>query len=225
MTTVPRLWPNSTVVLLGGGPSLTREDVDACRGRCPVIAINSSYKIAPFADVLYACDARWWGWEKGAPTFAGLKYSIDPAAAKWPGVQVLANAGYLGLELDPTGLRTGKNSGYQSINLAVHLGATRMVLLGFDMGPSPDGREYWHEPHPENRLSPYPQMVEAFASLVEPLAELGVSVVNCSRRTALTTFPRAALEYELALLRVQESMERFFIEGSSPLQTPVGITR
>lgn len=200
MITVPKLWPGETVVLIGGGPSLTPADVAAVRGHARVIAINRAYECAPFADAMYACDGKLWDWVHGAPDFGGLKYSIDPAAAKWPGVQVLANTGPLGLELEPTGLRTGKNSGYQSIGLAVHFGAARILLLGFDLSPAPDGRSHWHPDHPDGRPSPYPQMREAFDSLIAPLAAIRVSVVNCSRRTALATFPIVALEDELARL-------------------------
>lgn len=200
MTSVPKLWPGETVVLLGSGPSLTTEDVESVRWRARVVAINSSYKVAPFADCLYACDQRWWGWEKGAPTFAGLKYALEPQSVAWPGVQVLRNDGPLGLCVDPTSLRTGKNSGFQSINLAVHLGASRIVLLGFDMGLASDGRSHWHPPHPEGFPSPYPQMREAFNSLIEPLQTLGVHVVNASRQTSLTAFPCVRLEDEIARL-------------------------
>jgi hypothetical protein len=115
-------------------------------------------------------------------------------------VQVLQNTGTDGLELAPTGLRTGINSGYQALNLAVHLGADRILLLGYDMGP--DGtRDHWFGEHPDCQPSPYAQMREYFETLVAPLAELGISVINCSRRTALTAFPCVPLEQELARLQ------------------------
>jgi hypothetical protein len=193
MTVVSRCWPGETVVLLGSGPSLTLEDVASVRGRARVIAINTTYLLAPWADALYACDSKWWTWHEGAPSFRGPKYSIDKPAARWPDVQVLQNTGPYGLELAPTGLRTGKNSGYQAINLAVHFGAARILLLGYDMAAAPSGRTHWHGAHPDHQPSPYPQMIAAFDGLVAPLAELGIRVVNCSRQTALTTFPRAAL--------------------------------
>jgi hypothetical protein len=204
MTTVPKLWPGATVVLLGGGPSLTVADVDACYGgHLRTIAINDAWRLAPWADVLYACDQKWWTWHQGVPQFAGPKYSIaasDPIT--WPDVQVLANTGVLGLEREPTGLRTGYNSGYQAINLAVHLGAARILLLGYDLSPAPDGRTHWFGDHPDRQPSPYFAMLEAFPSLVEPLAAIGVTVINCSRRTALQTFPIVPLEDELARLQV-----------------------
>jgi len=135
------------------------------------------------------------------PSFTGPKYSLassDPTPR--PDWTVLQNTGTTGLELDPTGLRTGINSGYQAINLAVHLGASRIILLGYDMGP--DGtRDHWFGEHPDGQPSPYPQMREYFETLVEPLQAIGVTVINCSRRTALTAFPCVPLEQELARLQ------------------------
>jgi len=207
MTSVPKLWPVSTIVCLGSGPSLTTSDVDDACQHAPVIAINDAYRLLPAGKsdvVLYAADRKWIDWHDGVPGFAGPKYSIeglDPATTRqdW---QVLRNTGFLGLELEPTGLRAGYNSGFQAINLAVHLGATRILLLGYDLSPAPDGRTHWFGDHPDRQPSPYGAMLEAFPSLVEPLAALGIPVVNCSRRTALTTFPCMALEDELARLQV-----------------------
>ena len=203
---VPRLWPGERVVILGGGSSLTPADVDACRGRARVIAIKEAHLLAPWADVLYAADAKWWRYFEGAPAFEGLKYSIeqDPEQpptdwSQWPSVQVLRNTGTDGLELDPSGLRTGFNSGYQAVNLAVHLaGATRVVLLGFDMWRGPDGEQNWFGSHPLHTPSPYPIFLQAFRSLEQPLKDAGVEVLNASRFTVLSSFPRVPLEEALA---------------------------
>lgn len=194
---VPRLWPGATVVCIGGGPSLTAEDVAYCRHRARVVAVNDAYRLAPWADVLYACDAKWWDWHKGAPAFAGLKYALERRASKWPGVQVLENTGHDGLEAQPTGVKTGRNSGYQAINIAVHLGATRIVLLGYDMMRGPNKQEHWFGDHPTKTHSPYPAFAEKFKALVVPLQKLGVTVINCSRRTALNIFQRQPLEATL----------------------------
>lgn len=195
---VPRLWPRATCFLIGGGPSLTAEDVALVRGQGGVIAINDAYRLAPWADVLYAADRKWIDWHHGVPSFTGPKYSIQSSeTVNRPDWQVLRNTGIFDLELDPSGLRTGRNSGYQAINLAVHLGATRILLLGYDM--SPDGaQQHWFGDHPDHQISPYAEMRAAFETLMQPLAALGISVVNCSRRTALTAFPCLPLEMALA---------------------------
>jgi len=173
---------------------VTPADVDACRGRARMIVVNNAYHLAPWADVLYAADEKWWRWQKGATGFAGLKYTIDPQRSPWPGLQVLRNTGAHGLERQPTGLRTGFNSGYQAINLAVHLGAARIVLLGYDMA----GDHYFGS-HPDKTRPPFPVCLKAFGTLVGPLVDAGVVVINASRQTRLSAFPCAPLD---ALLEV-----------------------
>ena len=188
---VPPLWPESLVVCLGTGPSLTRADVTRVQGQ-RVIAINNAYQLAPWADVLYACDAKWWRWHQGAREFLGRKYTLAPGIREYPEVEALRNTGTTGLETDPSGLRTGHNSGFQTIGLAIHLGARRIVLLGYDM----QGDHYFGS-HPDGTKPPFNRCLAAFATLAEPLAQLGVEVLNCSRTTALNCFPRVSLEEAL----------------------------
>lgn len=187
-------WPGGTVACLGGGPSLTKADVEYVRTRVDgVIAINDAYKIAPWADVLYGCDAKWWYWHKGVTSFTGLRVALDPAAKRHADIIVLQKTGETGLELEPTGLRAGRNSGYQAINLAVHLGAKRIILLGYDMRGG-----HWFGSHPDGSGPPFAICLQRFATIVGPLAEAGVQVINCSRRTALVCFPRVPLEEALS---------------------------
>lgn len=203
---VPRLWRGERVVILGGGSSLTAADVDFCRGKARVIAIKEAHQLAPWADAIYAADAKWWRHYNGVPGFDGLKYAIEQSPdqpptdwTRWPDVQVLRNTGAEGLELSPDGLRTGYNSGYQAVNLAYHLaGATRIVLLGFDMWTGPNGDQNWFGYHPLHTPSPYPLFLHAFKSLEAPLKAAGIEVVNASRFTVLDSFPRVALEEAFA---------------------------
>jgi hypothetical protein len=191
---VPKLCPGGTVVCFAGGPSLTREDVEYCRTRVDgAVAVNTAYQLAEWATALYAADWIWWQWHRGAPTFPGLKYTLTRQSTRWPGVQLLKKTGDEGLELKPDGLRTGRNGGYQAINLAVHLGAKRIILLGYDMQKGPKGESHWHGDHPRHTESPYGIFVRKFDTIVKPLAAAGVSVVNCSRHSALKCFPKADL--------------------------------
>jgi hypothetical protein len=193
---VTRLWPGETVVCLATGPSLTQADVDAVRGRARVIAINDAYRLAPWADVLYACDLKWWGWhwKQGAGAFAGLKYSVD-RHVHLPGVTILQNTGNGGLGMEPIGLH-GKNSGHQAINLAVHLGAARIVLLGYDMQNGPGRRDHFfgNHPHGAGRNGKYDRWIAYMRTMVAPLKAAHVEVINCTRATALDCFPHRPLE-------------------------------
>jgi len=191
-TAVARVYAGQTIACLGSGPSLCRADVELLvAADVRIIAINDAYTIAPEAAVLYAADEHWWRWHKGAPSFLGQRVGIEPQRIAWAGLQVLRNTGRDGLELAPDGLRTGGSagtSGYQAINLAVHLGAARVLLLGYDL----QGRHFFGE-HPNKTVPDFHAARLAFEMLVSPLAALGVSVINCSRATTLTTFRRAAL--------------------------------
>lgn len=192
---VPRLFPGGTVAIFAGGPSLTRTDVDYCRDKVDgSIVINNSYKLAPWATALYAADRRWWMWHKGVKDFTGLKYSLSPTAGKmYPDVQVLFNSGSKGLDTNPRALKHGYNGTHQAINLAVHFGAKRILLLGVDMQRGSDGKEHWHGEHPNRSRSPYRVFIKHLATLCNPLEELGVEVVNCSPRSVLECFPKRSL--------------------------------
>jgi hypothetical protein len=174
---------------------LTTFDVDFVRGKADgVIAVSDAIDLAPWADVLYSCDGGWWGWPKGQAalkTFQGLKYALKDDAKKWAayGVQRLRHTGRTGLELSPDGLKDGANSGYQAINLAVHLGAARIVLLGYDM----QGTHFFGQ-HPDGSKPTFSVCLPLFQTLVKPLAAAGIEVINCSRKTAITCFRRESLE-------------------------------
>jgi hypothetical protein len=185
-----------TVVCIATGPSLTKSDADFCRGKAFVLAIKDAIRVAPWADALYGCDAKWWEVNGDTLNFSGAKYTLDPKAHRW--ATLLGRSGDDGLEtIQKDSLRTGLNSGYQAINLAVHLGATRIVLLGYDMQPGPRGNHFFGE-HPWRRHLPYAMVLPKFDTLIKPLRDLGIEVVNATRRTALKAFPCVSLEEALA---------------------------
>jgi hypothetical protein len=177
------------------------DEVNAVRGIARVIAINAAYYLAPWADVLYAADARYWAHLQGAPDFLGAKYSLEAAAAKWPGVRVLKNLGTQGLAVDPSGLKSGGNSGYQAINLAVHFGAARILLLGYDMGPR-RGQDHFNQYYPSRSTPPYSLFLRHFESIVPPLRAAGIEVVNCTPGSSLKCFPQQRLAEALPALAV-----------------------
>jgi hypothetical protein len=203
---VPRLFEGETIACLATGPSLTAEDVDYVRGKARVIAINDAWRLAPWADCLYSSDRRWYEHYAGVPSFKGQKYGIGSGQNKrnpfraYPEIAVLKNTGYVGLELDPGGLRNGRNSGYGAIGLAVHLGAKRIILLGYNMGLGLAGKVHFfgnHPPQLNQNPSLYPNFRRVFETMVQPLADLGVRVINCTENTSLSAFQLGSLREEL----------------------------
>jgi hypothetical protein len=206
---VPRLWPGSTVVCIGGGPSLTPDDVAYVRGKARVIAINNAYQLAPWGDVLWATDSTWWRQHKGVPSFQGLKFSAGISGAYDDcDVRLLkckrGLKGMQGLSLDPDAIQHGKNGGHASINVAVHLGASRIVLLGYDCKLGPSGEEHWHKRHAYQPKLEFSLWLKNFETLIEPLKALNISIVNCTRDTALTCFPQMPLQEALPNVGVSQ---------------------
>lgn len=187
---VPPIWAGETCFILAGGPSLQGFRADRLKGCGRVLVINQSYQLAPGADCLYFCDARWWKVHGSQVRNLFTGSYIVTLENQIEGVKTLRNTGPIGLETDPGGLRTGSNSTYQAINLAVHFGIKRIVLLGVDMQVV-DGRTHWHEPYPwEGTPEAFSKvltqsMLPKFNTLVEPLQKAGVEVINATPGSAL----------------------------------------
>jgi len=183
-----------TIVCLGCGPSLTREDVDYCRGKADVLAVNRSYEMAPWARWLYACDASFWARYPAALSFPGERWTMT---GEQPGLSRVAGKPGGGLSLESGVVfwggteQVGGHSGAQAIQLAYQFGARRIVLLGFDMRGT-----HWHEQHdglanPDERN--FAHWRDGMKVLASELAAAGVKILNCSRSTSLE-IPRANLE-------------------------------
>lgn len=190
-----RQWNAKTAALLASGPSLNQGDVDYLRHRCHVMAVNDCYRIAPWADALYAADEEWWHLHKGAEGFAGEKWTQSSAAATRYDLRHIEGVDRPGLSLDPHRIHFGLNSGFQALNLAVLLGAYRILLLGYDMRLAASGKRHWFGDHPGamNKDSDYRAFAARFDAILPQLDAVGVEVINCTPGTALRCFPQAEL--------------------------------
>jgi hypothetical protein len=217
------VWKGRTAVILGGGASLTLEQfkqVEAARAadKIRVVAVNDAYLVAPWADAHYAADSHWHKWHTdgiakpalalgGAEVklrwaeFRGQKCTIQNSGANVTdqAVHMLRNRDFpnhgMGLSLEPRYLVTGRNSGFQALNLAVLAGASRIILLGFDGKPGDAGPDHFHGGHPRpTPPSVYPLYRQAMSAAENALDDAGVEVVNCSPGSAIDSFPKRALE-------------------------------
>jgi hypothetical protein len=160
-----------------------------------LIVVNRSWELAPWADLCYGADAQWWRGAANCPGFAGIK--VCGQAIEFRDVaHIKVDSKAQGLSLDPAMLVSGGNSGYQAVNLAALAGASRILLVGFDMRAGPGGALHWHPPH--RARNPFPhrmgEWAAKFRDMVPGLATLGVEVVNCTPGSAIDAFPFATLE-------------------------------
>ncbi len=179
-------------VVIASGPSLTAEDVDYCRGRASVIVVNDNYRLAPWADVLYAADAAWWDAHQGAQEFLGARVTQDAASARRWRLHYIASKRGAGFSSTWDFIHRGDNSGFQALNIAVLAECAPIVLLGFDMKMRGTQR-HWFGDHPGalNVRSPYHTFAAAFDEAARRSPEL--NIINATRETALECFRKRDL--------------------------------
>lgn len=200
--TVPREWAGETAYVIGGGPSLRGWNAEVLRGRGRVIAINSAWRIAPWADVLYFADgrSRWFGWNLvalQAGGFAGgriVTRSNDLGDVGALTIHRLRHARGAAISRDPRAL-AGYCSGANAVNLAYLFGADPIVLLGFDMRPN----GHWHAEHkrpskPDKYAKHFIPAFERMAQALhdteaQALHDTEARVWNATPGSALTCFP------------------------------------
>lgn len=194
MWSVPRLWPGATVYVIAGGPSVSWQPVAALEGR-KVIAVNSSYTIAPFAQFVFFGDARWWH-EHRAALEESERLSVTCANVSGGRrlKRLLRSDVKIGISRDPARVVMGRTSLHAAINLATLLGAARIVLLGADM--QADGeRTHHHAAHKwPVKAGCWDKQMATLSYAVAPLAELGIEVINTSPRSRIDFWPHRSLD-------------------------------
>jgi hypothetical protein len=196
--TLPAWWPEwkgQTIVIVGSGPSASGVPLDYGRGRARFMAINNSWRLAPWADILFGCDWAWWKSVKGCPEFAGLKLSteIKVSQQEWGVHHVGLNKGSDMMEFKKLGtVGWGGNSGFHCFNLAVQFGAAKIIFVGLDMTVAHGA--HWHGKHPDGLNNPSRGNTARWRRAVDApareVAALGIQVINCSPISALQNYPK-----------------------------------
>lgn len=163
------------VALLAPGPSATREQAEAV-WPLPLGVVGCAFQLAPWADFIASSDAKWW--------------RTYPEAMQLPERYCMANH-VRGVERVRIGIATCCNSGVLALEVAKRKGATRILLLGFDMhgshffGKYTNGLTNTIPAKRKQHLAQYAQWRR-----MNP----GVEVINCTPDSALQCFPKARLE-------------------------------
>ena len=222
---IPRMWDGETVWILGSGYSLMEQfgvpheiHQQIASGEADihvlslyladklldkrVMGANLSGLIGAWVDVLYFrdCDFYWnnyarirWGFQ------GGLRFSSCRKKPLGSEVWILDKGDSMhGISTGPNQVCWNYDSGGAAINLAVQLGAKRIILVGYDMRPGPNGEKRWHGEHnkPDGRETrqPYDRFLKAYGQIAEDAGRLGVEIINANPWSALDQFPKADVE-------------------------------
>jgi len=237
---VPRMWEGGECWVIGGGPSITEQfeippDIvravhsnelgpeayspylSALHGK-HVVGVNASFLLGDWLDMMFFGDHKFF-----------LMYSRE--LFEWRGVKVTCHSKFSnnyqeyrikylakdskgrGISNDPSKVCWNANSGAAAINLAVHTGVKRIILLGFDMTIGKDEQTtHWHSLYSqfvvnnkrrtmkgrENRIVvhklPYDRHLEGFPLIARDAAKLGVEIINASPDSKIKEFPKVRVK-------------------------------
>lgn len=167
-------------IIAGSGPSLTAEVVRICRGK-EMIAVNDACRLFPGYPV-YSSDQAWW--RKYALTLTAPKLTCTGDHLS---EEDIAEQDALDIERVP--IEHGPCSGYAAINLAVHFGAKRIGLVGFDMQRREGATHFYGNRTDGLRDNgEYQLFLSEFDGLANRLKAAGITVFNCTPNSALTAF-------------------------------------
>lgn len=199
---------NEMYVCIASGPSLNQDQINII-GRyknvnnLKIIAINDNWKWkyqgAFISDHLYAADEAWWKiWIKTIDNeqFNGQKWiTRDKHVATRYNLTLIPGENKSGLGTNGV-IHFGGNSGYQAINLAYHLGAKTIGLIGYDMKVGSNNELHWFGNH-GNGLRNMPHKLDEWIiqhdQLKKDLDERGIDVINFTHDSALYQYRKESL--------------------------------
>lgn len=196
-------WKGQQAFVLASGPSLTQEICDKVRGRNAIV-VNVSFRLAPWAPVWFFTDSSIYErYRDDVRTWPGEVITMSRTAKRELNKAVKRVKG----EGDPTlpvrefpplghhSILQGRSSGHSAISLAIALGASQVVMLGFDCRLV-DGREHHHNEYtgPRDPDLYAREFAPAFDGWNAAALRAGVQIVNCTQDSAITEFPFSDLD-------------------------------
>ena len=189
------IWKDQTVYIIGGGPSFLPEYAERLRGH-NVIGCNESYALG--GDIVTFChflDLIWWNLHKDkAVDYSGTFTTCN---------DLILDKGVRVFRSKPSGIEFKKrdtishnrNTGLSAINLAIHFGANKIILLGFDMGGGGVGSGHWYERDKDTNNSSLRMHRKAAFDVYEDIEEHGgIEVINASPDSKLVYWPKVSPE-------------------------------
>lgn len=169
-----------------------------------MLVINNGYMLAPWADALYAADAKWWDAYPDARSFGGLKITADAATAKrlrieWVQVRHESDpsAHWLTTANQDGTIAHGGHGGFQALDLVLQFGVRRVILVGFDYCGA-----HWHDRHPDPLKNPRPQTLGKWRDRMDAQTapeRRGIEIVNASAQSELTAYRKMTVTEALTM--------------------------
>lgn len=185
----------SDVFVIGGGPSLRGFDFTRLKGRNTIGCNAAGFLGSDICNVLFFADREWYGkfyervFEFGGTVVTDCPDMRDDRPS-W--LYYLPRSTFPGVFKDCLG---GGNSGSAAINLALIMGARRVLLLGFDGALGGDGASNWHRDTidaPDANVYPYFENAHRAIAQMLPETFPDAQIINLNPNSTIGCFPKAA---------------------------------
>lgn len=224
--TIPKMWEGGQCWIIGGGTSMPRqfgvsesviEDVNTKQDPITVysdylsllhsehvIGVNIAFMLGDWISVFYFCDSQFYRiYKEDIDKFHNIKATCVNHLPRYllPGtgnIKRLRRDNRYGISNNREVIQWNFNSGCAAINFAIHAGVKRILLLGFDMVPGPEGDTHWHQgfaPYtkPTTKMV-FKRFLRAFPHIARDAKTRGVEILNVSPNSAIKEFPRVSLK-------------------------------
>ena len=225
--TVPKIWDGGDVWIIGGGPSIPKQfDVpdtiiqEVLAGTSSpsvyspymesihnkhIIGVNAAYLLGDWIDIVFFGDSGFFLQHKNQlAAFPGIKVSPcnKTEHVTWVRHTPFDNRHSKGISSNPSLVSWNGNSGAAAISTAVHTGAKRIILLGFDMCLGEYNNQHWHDAYNRGpavtqkrlRRLPWYRHTKGFAIIKTDAEQMGVEIINASPNSAIQEFRKATVK-------------------------------
>jgi len=222
---VPKIWEGGDVWILGGGPSVAKqfgipEKViqEVFSGASPpsvyspymeqlhgkhVIGINAAYLIGDWLDMVFFGDSGFFLQHKYAlAKYPGLKVCSHPHVNKretnWVKFTPRDTTKGRGLSDNPSTVCWNGNSGSAALSIAANAGASRIILLGFDMSLNSQSQQHWHNVYGRGAITnpkslrklPFDRHKRGFVEIAKDAKRRGIEILNASPESTIEQFSK-----------------------------------
>jgi len=195
-------------------------DFDQLKGMRTIGINDACFLGAEYCNACFFGDHMWWDyhWEKNRKlilNYPGSFITNSPFRPTKPFPEFVKQArrdndGWW--TLNNARISWNRQSGAAGIHLAWLLGATSVILIGFDMGLSRTGESNWHPNEVSvNKESTYHSFAEGLLNMKRAMETKGIDmpIVNANPDSKLDLWPRMpykeAMDYVSQFLRLRPS--------------------
>lgn len=227
---MPKIWKGGDVWVIGGGPSMPKqfnipeevvrsvvEGTESPSVYSPymsilhdkhVIAVNAAFMIGDWVDIIFFGDSGFLRkYERELAAHPALKVACHPEVQNYDWIKFLSRDRHpFGISRTAGTVSWNGNSGAAAISMAVHSGAKRVLLLGFDMCLV-DNRQHWHGLYRMNGSPPtlrkknghivggvpFDRHLHGFPMIARDAKQFGVQILNVSAESRIKDFHKTTI--------------------------------